>query len=228
MKKKSIFVVDEEEDILEMVSHALKREGFYVVATKPENDVFAMVVPFKPDLIVVNFASPIKECLRLLKKLKKDHRTGHIPVVVLTTENHIDDEIMALENGADDFITKPFSPRVMSARIKAIFRGRQRERAADKGNTLVGNIEIDTKRRAAIVDGKVVELTYSEFEILLCLSRNVGWVLSRNDIIDSVHGDSYSVADRSVDVQIYGLRRKLGPYGRRIETVRGVGYRLNI
>jgi two-component system phosphate regulon response regulator PhoB len=227
MQKKTIFVLDEEEDILELVKYSLTREGFQVVTSKPENDIFELVIPLNPNLIIINFIPPVKAWLGVLKKLKQDPRTGHLPVVVLTTENYIEDEISALDNGADDYITKPFSPRIMAARIKAVLRSKENETIAKNGNLQVGDIEIDPNRRVAIIDGSAVELTYSEFETLLCLAKNTGWVLSRDNIIDAVHGTEYSVADRSVDVLIYGLRKKLGPYGRNIETVRGIGYRLN-
>jgi two-component system phosphate regulon response regulator PhoB len=144
---------------------------------------------------------------------------------MLTAKGEEADIISGLAIGADDYITKPFSPRVLSARVKAVLRRRAGERVDDQRLIRIHELEIDSGRRAVLAGGSSVELSFTEFQILSLLARLPGWVYTRAHIVDAVHGNDYPVTDRSVDVQIVGLRKKLGPYGSYIETVRGVGYR---
>jgi two-component system phosphate regulon response regulator PhoB len=162
-----------------------------------------------------------------MKALKADTDTRGIPTVMLTAKGEESDIVAGLELGADDYIVKPFSPRVLLARVQAVLR---RKPETDKGPSAtlqIHDLEIHQGRRRVLAGGKPVDLTFTEFQILSFLAARPGWVFTRTQIVDAVRGNSYPVTDRSVDVQIVGLRKKLGPCGKYIETVRGVGYRFS-
>jgi two-component system phosphate regulon response regulator PhoB len=163
--------------------------------------------------------------LDVARRLKNNAKTQTIPIVMLTAKGEEADIVTGLELGADDYVTKPFSPRILIARIKAILRRQIREPEGNEKLLEVHDIVIDPGKRAVSVQGSPVNLTYTEFQVLYYLASRPGWVSTRSQIVDAVRGTDYPVTDRSVDVQIVGLRKKLGPYGKVIETVRGVGYR---
>ena len=144
---------------------------------------------------------------------------------MLTAKGEDADIVTGLEIGADDYITKPFSPRVLTARMKALLRRRSKALVDDTTVVMIHELEIHPGRRTVLAGGKALELTFTEFQLLCVLTRRPGWVFTRSQIVDSVRGSDYPVTDRSVDVQVVGLRKKLGAYGSFIETVRGVGYR---
>ena len=159
--------------------------------------------------------------------LKNNPKTAHIPVIMLTAKGEEVDVVTGLELGADDYVTKPFSPRVLLARVRAVLRKGRREVAGEASSTMkIGDLIINVDRHEVYVSGALIELTHTEFQVLFFLANRPGRVFSRYQIIDGVRGDDYPVTDRSVDVQIAGLRKKLGSCGNYIETVRGVGYRL--
>ena len=157
--------------------------------------------------------------------LKSDPKTKAMPIMMLTAKGEESDVVAGLEMGADDYITKPFSPRVLIARLKAMIRRKTAEPADDGQALRIDNLVIHPGRHEVLVEGKAVELTYTEFRILHLLARRPGWVFTRSQIVDGVQGQDVAVTDRSVDVHIVSLRRKLDSYGAHIETVRGVGYR---
>ena len=163
--------------------------------------------------------------LDVAKALKNDPKTRDIQIVMLTAKGEEADIVTGLELGADDYITKPFSPRVLVARVRAVLRRGVTEVPEEASILKIHNLIIHPGRREVLVDGDQVQLTFTEFGILNFLARRPGWVFTRFQIVDSVRGEDYPVTDRSVDVQIVGLRKKLGPAGNYIETVRGVGYR---
>ncbi|MDY6954832.1 MAG: winged helix-turn-helix domain-containing protein, partial [Thermodesulfobacteriota bacterium] len=160
------------------------------------------------------------------RRLKLDPSTRGVPIVMLTAKSEEADVVIGLELGADDYVTKPFSPRVLVARVKAVLRRNGQESLADKSVLRIHDVVIHRKGYKVFVNQKPVHLTSTEFGILKLFAEKPGWVYSRSAIIDAVHGIGYSVSDRSVDVQVYGLRKKLGHAGDYIESVRGVGYRL--
>jgi two-component system phosphate regulon response regulator PhoB len=167
--------------------------------------------------------------LSVCRNLKSNSDTAQIPIVMLTAKSEETDIIIGLEMGADDYITKPFSPKVLVARIKSVIR-RCRDNSDDEIRDIIkrGVLLINRGKREATISGKPLSLTFSEFEILYMLARRPGWVYTRNQIVNAVKGDDYPVTERSIDVQIVGLRKKLGHIGgSAIETVRGVGYRFN-
>ena len=225
MPKEKILVVDDEEDILELVRYNLEREGFQVKCAASGEKAVKSARQDAPDLIVLDLMLPGIDGLEVARRLKHDRKTWGLPIVMLTAKGEEADIVTGLELGADDYITKPFSPRILIARIKAVLR-RQAKEIQDPDRTLqIGGLMIDPRRRSVIADDQPIDLTYSEFQILFFLATRPGWVFTRSQIVDAVRGENYPVTDRSVDVQIVGLRKKLGPYSAYIETVRGVGYR---
>ena len=225
MAGEKILIVDDEEDILELVGYNLAREGYKIIKALSGEKALRSSRLEIPDLIILDLMLPGIDGLEVLKKLKKDSKTATIPTVLLTAKGEEADIVTGLELGADDYITKPFSPRILLARIRAVLR-RQHEETTDlKAVIHIHDLEIHPGRRSVLAKGNPVELTFTEFQILFLLAGKPGWVFTRFQIVDAVRGDDYPVTDRSVDVQIVGLRKKLGTCGKYIETVRGVGYR---
>ena len=225
MRKETILVVDDEEDILELVRYNLQREGYQVAAAVSGEKALKMARQQPPDLIVLDLMLPGMDGLDVARHLKNDARCRQVPIVMLTAKGEEADVVTGLELGAEDYVTKPFSPRILLARIKAVLRRRGEPAAGDEAPIAVHELAIHPGRREVRVAGESVDLTYTEFQVLYCLARRPGWVFTRAQIVDAVRGDNYPVTDRSVDVQVVGLRKKLGAAGRYIETVRGGGYR---
>ena len=225
MAKETILVVDDEEDIRELVRHHLHREGYEVKGADSGEKALKAVRSGPVDLIVLDLMLPGIDGLEVARKLKNDPQTRHIPILMLTAKGEESDVVTGLELGADDYITKPFSPRILIARTRAIVRRAGTEQPDDTAIIRVHDIEIHPGRRTVTIQEQPVNLTYTEFQVLSILARRPGWVFTRSQIVDMVRGDDYPVTDRSVDVQIVGLRKKLGAHGDLIETVRGVGYR---
>jgi len=225
MPKKRILVVDDEEDILELVRFNLVKEGYQVTGALTGEEALrkARSEPF--DLIVLDLMLPGIDGLEVAKKLKAHEKARQIPIVMLSAKGEEADIVTGLELGADDYITKPFSPRVLIARVRTVLRRKTVQAEDDTAVLQIHELEIHPGRRSVVASGAPVDLTYTEFQVLYILARRPGWVFTRGQIVDAVRGDDYPVTDRSVDVQIVGLRKKLGPCGDCIETVRGVGYR---
>jgi two-component system, OmpR family, alkaline phosphatase synthesis response regulator PhoP len=225
MAKARVIVVDDEESILELVEYNLKKSGYAVTCIAMGEDAIKAARADKPDIIVLDLMLPGLDGLEVTKILKSDSETKDIPIVMLTARGEEADIVTGLELGADDYITKPFSPRVLLARVKAVLRRRSGETVSETDVLKIRDIVIHPGRFEVSVKGKPVELTLTEFRILHLLSRRPGWVFTRYQIIDAVQGEDVAVTDRSVDVHIVSLRRKLGDSGKHVETVRGVGYR---
>jgi two-component system phosphate regulon response regulator PhoB len=225
MAKEKILVVEDEEDILESVRYNLAKEGYQIEGVMSGEDALHKVKKETYDLIVLDLMLPGVDGLDVCKMLKQDQLTAPIPIIMLTARGEEADIVVGLELGADDYITKPFSPRILIARVKAVLRRRQQEKWDDSSVIAIHDLQIDSSRYEVRVKGTSVQLTTTEFAILLYLARRPGWVFTRYQIIDAVKGEDYIVTDRAVDVQIVSLRKKLGDLGHLIETVRGVGYR---
>lgn len=225
MIKERILVVDDEEDILELVRFNLAREGYQVLCALSGEEALDMAYKEFPDLVVLDLMLPGIDGLDVAKALKNDAGTQEIPIIMLTAKGEEADVVTGLEMGADDYVTKPFSPRILMARIKTVLRRKIRQTPEEDSVVRIHDLVIHPGRREVTVGGKPVELTYTEFAILNYLSRRPGWVFTRYQIVNAVRGEDYPVTDRSVDVQIVGLRKKLGSDNKYIETVRGVGYR---
>ncbi|MBF0411280.1 MAG: response regulator transcription factor [Desulfamplus sp.] len=230
MLKETILIVDDEEDILELVKYNLEREGYTTISAITGEAALKLASEIQPSLIVLDLMLPGIDGLEVTKILRAACSTAHIPIVMLTAKGEESDIVTGLELGANDYMSKPFSPRELVARIRAILRrvpaqsGTIRE-TDNIGYTILGEMVIDHGRHIVKIADNPVDLTYSEFELLAFLSAKRGWVFTRGQIMDAIHGDNYAVTERSVDVIVAGLRKKLGEFANSIETVRGVGYR---
>jgi len=228
MKSKAhMLVVDDEEDILDLVKYNLEREGYKVTCTGSGERAVEIARREGVDLIILDLMLPGIDGLEVTRNLKGSPGTADIPIVMLSAKGEEADIVTGLELGADDYVSKPFSPRELLARIRAVRRRADKsERDAGLDEVLLlGEIEIRPGRVQVKVGGQGVELTFSEFSLLLLLARRPGWVFTRSQIVDGIRGDNYAVTDRSVDVIVAGLRKKLGACSQYVETVRGIGYR---
>lgn len=225
MANETILVVDDEKDILELIGYNLTKSGYQVTTVMSGEEAVKRARADLPDLIILDLMLPGIDGLDVCRVLKRARETSDIPIVMVTAKGEEADVVTGLELGADDYVCKPFSPRVLLARIRACLRKHSRVEADDTEVLRRGNLEIDLSRHEVRIGSELIDLTFSEFQILHFLAKRPGWVYTRNQIIDAVRGDDYPVTERSVDVQIVGLRKKLGEHGERIETVRGVGYK---
>jgi two-component system phosphate regulon response regulator PhoB len=225
MSQTKILIVEDEEDVLELIRYNLEKNGYLTDSALSGRKALEKIRSTSPDMILLDLMLPEVDGLEICRNVKKDANTADIPVIMLTAKGTEADIVAGLEMGADDYITKPFSPRVLMARVKAVLRRKEMESGTDKATLRIHEIEIDPGRHKVTVSGKPVKLTTTEFSLLRFLASRPGWVFTRYQIVDAVHGSDYPVTDRSVDVQVVGLRKKLGCAGQYIETVRGVGYR---
>ena len=226
MEKVKILVVEDEAPIQELLQFNLERVKYKVKVADSGEEALKQASKFNPDLILLDIMLPGTDGLEVCKTLKASSKTENIPIIMLTALCEEADIVTGLELGADDYITKPFSPRVLLARVKAVLR-RPNAAATENPEELITihNIIIDLTRHRVTVDGNKIILTHTEFKVLKLMTTQPGRVFTRYQIVDAVHGEDYPVTDRSVDVQIVGLRKKLGEAGNYIETVRGIGYR---
>lgn len=224
-KKERILIVDDEEDILELVQYNVKRDGYQTLCAVTGEHALQIVQNEKVDLVVLDLMLPGINGLEVAKSIKRNPQKMNIPIIMLSAKGEETDIVTGLELGADDYVTKPFSPKILLARIRAVFRKNGNPGLDTEAVLHHHGISIHPGRRIIKINGKSVDLTYTEFQIIYYLAGRPGWVFTRTQIVDAVRGDNYSVTDRSVDVQMVGLRKKLGPYGKYLETVRGVGYR---
>ena len=229
MDKPAILVVEDDTDIQQLVSYNLIRAGFNVTCADTGEEALQLLGRERFDAMVLDLMLPGSDGIEVCRAVREQQATRGLPVIMLTAKGEEDDIVTGLGCGADDYVTKPFSPRVLVARIEAALRrAPEAARRPDDGDGVIARhgMEIHPGRHEVRVDGENVHLTASEFTILALLAGRPGWVFSRQQIIDQVRGYDYSITPRAVDVQIFGLRRKLGPAGACIETVRGIGYRL--
>jgi two-component system phosphate regulon response regulator PhoB len=227
MAKKHILVVEDEEDILALIHYNLVREGFRVSLAATGEEGLETIEEDPPDLVVLDLMLPGMDGLEVCRALRKRDDWRGIAVVMVTAKGEEADVVTGLELGADDYVTKPFSPKILTARIRAVLRRKESAEQPEEASAVIriDELVIHPGRNEVLVCGKPVELTFTEFRVLHFLASRPGWVFTRYQIVNAVRGDDYAVTDRAVDVQIVGLRKKLGPCGKYIETVRGVGYR---
>ena len=226
MGQSHILVVDDEPDLLELVHYTLTRAGYQVCCVKSGEEALTQVETRPPDLIVLDLMLPGMDGLEICQRLKRTSQTAAIPIVMLTARSAEADVVTGLELGADDYLTKPFSPRVLSARVKAVLRRQQMADEREAEIVMRGDLVIHPGHHEVRVQNQPIPLTPTEFRILQLIAQRPGWVFSRYQIVDGARGDDAGVTERSVDVHIAALRRKLGVHADIIETVRGVGYRL--
>ena len=226
MSKEHILIIEDETDIQELIQFNLKKEGYQVTSTLTGEEGISKLKVSHPDLVLLDLMLPGIDGFEVCRRLKSDTETRKVPIIILTAKGEESDIVSGLELGADDYITKPFKPRVLIARIRSVLRRSKKDLTEESSVMSVHNITLDSSKYKVAVEGTSVDLTATEFFLLKLLMRRPGWVFTRGQIIDAVKGTDYPVTDRSVDVQITGLRKKLQSAGAYIETVRGIGYRL--
>jgi two-component system, OmpR family, alkaline phosphatase synthesis response regulator PhoP len=225
MSKNRVLVIDDEEDLIELVRYNLEKEGFLVKSAMDGESGLAIARHENPDIALIDLMLPGIDGLEVCRALRADHRTAGIPVIMLTAKSDETDRILGLELGADDYVTKPFSPRELTARIKAVLR-RTSAKQTHSDVIRCGELTIDMGRREVNCGKETIVLTATEFRLMQFFATYPGRVFSREQLIDGALGRDVSVIDRTIDVHITSLRKKLGDCGKWIETVRGFGYRL--
>ena len=223
--KTKVLVVEDENDIRELLEYNLLKAGYEVTAVMSGEEALQRLGAGRFDLILLDVMLPGMDGFEICRRLKRDTRTSRIPIAILTAKSEDTDIVVGLELGADDYIVKPFSPSVLIARMRAMLRRKQEQIGDDASSLTVHELVIDPRRFSVSYRDRPIDLSSTEFRLLHVLARKPGWVFSRDQIISALHGDDYPVTDRSIDVQIVGLRKKLGEAGKYIQTVRGVGYR---
>jgi two-component system, OmpR family, alkaline phosphatase synthesis response regulator PhoP len=231
MTNMSILIVEDELEIAELVRFHVEREGFSSRVVQSGRVALTAVEKEHPDLILLDLMLPDLDGLEVCRRLKRQPETRNIPILIVSAKGDEADIVAGIELGADDYVTKPFSPKVLMARVKNILRrvsGEDEPVAEGKRVGLAdGAMVIDTDRHTVLLHNKPIDLTVTEFGIIQYLSSRPGFVRTRDQIISAVHGDSAVLSSRTVDVHVTALRRKLGELGGMIQTVRGVGYRLS-
>ena len=223
-EKNKILIVEDEQDIRDLLIFNLQKEGFKVESADNGDSALSLIRKNNFDLILLDLMLPGIGGFDLTRILKNDKKTSEIPILMLTAKGEESDIVKGLELGADDYMTKPFSIKVLLARINKILT--KSSNRSDEADVLKYNsLSINLKARDVILEGKKIDLTFTEFEILKLLASHSKWVYTRSEIINNIRGDDYIVTDRTIDFQIVGLRKKMGPAGKYIKTVRGVGYR---
>ena len=225
MAHESILAVEDDEDILELLKYNLAKEGYRVTAVTSGEEGLQLARSTTPDLILLDLMLPGVDGLEVCRRLKMDAKTRQVPIIMLTAKGEETDIVTGLELGAEDYITKPFSTRVLLARVRTVLRRRRTAPPGEDALLKIHDLVIDPGRHEVLLRGQAVDLTATEFRLLHLLARRPGWVLTRANIVEGIHGDDYPVTDRAVDVKIVALRKKLGAAADYIETVRGVGYR---
>ncbi len=225
--KSMIYYVEDDNNIRELVVYALKSSGFDAAGFDSGKTFFREMRRQLPELILLDIMLPDEDGMSILKKLKKTESMKDIPVIMLTAKSAEYDKVIGLDTGADDYVTKPFGVMELVSRVKAVLRRSGRKEQKPQ-NMVLDDIHLDRERHTVTVGGQPVELTYKEFELLDYLMRNQGIVLSREKLLEVVWNTDYEGESRTVDVHIGSLRQKLGESGRKIQTVRGVGYKMEM
>lgn len=224
MAKYNILMVEDDENIQELVAYNLRKAGWAVAAAGNGEEGLEFAIKHTPDIVLLDLMLPGMDGLEVCRRIKS--KNPEIPIIMLTAKGEETDIIVGLEMGADDYVVKPFSPKILLARIKAVLRRGEMSEEIDSGKVIVrGELSIHPQKHQVMINNSKIDLTDTEYKLIRYLSERPGWVFTRNQIIDAVRGEDAVVTDRAVDVQIVGLRKKLGSAGALIETVRGVGYR---
>jgi two-component system alkaline phosphatase synthesis response regulator PhoP len=226
--KKHILIIEDEPDINELITISLKKNDYIVSKSFDGEKGLKIARESIPDLILLDLMLPGINGIDVCKLLSSKKETSGIKIIMLTALSQENDIVKGLESGADDYITKPFSVKVLNARIKSVLKRNINLENPTTDSIIIENIQISQRTRSVKIDKKTLDLTYTEFQILFLLATHPGWVFTRYQIIDRIRGDNYPVTDRSVDFQIVGLRKKMGSKGKLIETIRGVGYRFHL
>src|SRR6185295_15414252 len=222
---RTILVIDDEPELVKLLDYNLSKAGYLVLGAKDGETGLAAARKHAPDAVILDVMMPGLDGWEVCKRLRQDTGTSAIPILMLTAKAEEGDRVLGLELGADDYVSKPFGVRELLARVKALLR-RSEVASASPEVLKSGKIVVDSSRRTVTVAGKAVALTATEFNLLKALAEREGRVISREDLLSLARGDDVAVMDRTVDVHVAALRKKLGKQGEMIETVRGVGYRM--
>jgi len=225
MGAERILIIEDDPEIQEMLKHNFAREGWNLIQAKTGEDGLKHLHKTGADCIILDIMLPGMDGFKVLKKIRDEKQYQGIPIIMCTARGEEADVVTGLELGADDYVVKPYSPRVLAARIRAGLRRKEMQGLPNKTFWQYGGLSIDVERHAALLDDEPLDLFATEFAVLSQFMSHPDIVFSRQKLITAVHGQDYPVTDRSVDVQILGLRKKLKNYGDMIETIRGVGYR---
>lgn len=223
MVRGKILIIEDDRDIVDLIKFNLEDEGYELFAAFDGSAGVASAARYLPDLVILDIMMPKLDGWEVCRRLKEDKGTADIPIIILSARSQELDKVLGLELGADDYVTKPFSPRELLARIRAILRRKHSKPTSE--STVHGNLVIDRSKHKVVIDQERIPLTTTEFRLLEYMARRPGQVLSRDQILDAVAGYDAVVSDRTVDAHVKALRRKLGKDKDYIETVRGVGYR---
>jgi two-component system, OmpR family, alkaline phosphatase synthesis response regulator PhoP len=227
MPGENLLVIEDDKDILELIRYNLQKENYHITDASDGEEALKIARLRLFDLILLDLMLPGIDGLEICKILKGDPKTASIPIIMVTAKGEEADIVLGLELGADDYIVKPFSPRVLIARVRTVLRRKGLAQSDKEKPIKLNELTIHPGKRTVYLNNEPLDLTYTEFELLYFLISRPGWVFTRYQIVNAVKGEDYPVTDRSVDVQIAGLRKKLGTYGDMIETIRGVGYRFS-
>ena len=225
--KRVIYIVEDEPDIAQLIGINLEKSGFDSKIFTEGKYLLRNLEKEKPDLIILDLMLPDMDGVEICKTIRLDPKNKNIPILIASAKDSEIDKILGLELGADDYLTKPFSPQEMIARIKAILR--RSDRNENSSSIIIGNIlQIETDKHEVTVEGEKIELTPAEFKLLLILAEKPGWVFSRDRILDYIWGYEKAVIDRTIDVHVKHLREKLKGAGDFIRNVRGIGYKIEV
>ena len=231
MSKVKIVIIEDEPDIIEVMSYNLKREGFLVSSSRRGDEGLSLVRKQSPALVLLDLMLPGTDGLSVCQQLKADPMTREIPIIMVSAKGEESDVVIGLGLGADDYIAKPFSPRELLARVKAVLRRsllqQDQQKEQQKSRLQIDELTIDALRHEVVISGEPIKLTATEFKLLYQLAAQPGRAFSREQLLNRVIGDGVVVVDRNIDVHVRSVRKKLGDYSRMIETIRGVGYRFH-
>lgn len=230
MRRENILVVEDDEDIQQLVLFNLSKAGYLVKCVDSGEEALQQIGAEKPDIILLDIMLPGMNGLEVCRAIRRINSIKEIPVIMLTSKGEDEDIVAGLDIGADDYITKPFSPRIIVARINTVLRRKNQTQLPpplpEESRIVVDSLVIDPEKYSVQISGTSVDLTLTEFNILKLIAKRPGWVFTRQQIINATRGhESYAVSMRAIDVHIFGLRKKIGEFGTRIESVRGIGYR---
>ena len=225
MSAVKITIIEDEEDISHLLVYNLEKEGYSVSAYESGEQGLAAIRAEPPGLVLLDLMLPGMDGMEVCRRMKQDAATQGIPVIIISAKGEESDIVAGLELGADDYLPKPFSPKILLARIRSVLR-RVTQPVARKSEVIeVDDLRLDPGKFIASIKGVPVEITAGDFRLLHFLAGHRGWVFTRYQIVDAIRGEGYVVTERAIDVQVAGLRKKLGDHGHYIQTVRGVGYR---
>jgi len=225
--RKRILVVDDEKDLVDLISYNLKRNGFDALIARDGNEALEIATREKPDLVLLDLMLPGIDGTEVARRLKNNADTSTIPIIMLTAKSEETDVVVGLTLGADDYVTKPFSMKILLARMTSVLRRGEAGAITPEGAILkAGPLTIDTAKHEVSVEGQQIKLTLTEFRLIVALVTARGRVMTRDTLMDKAMGEGVFVTDRAIDVHVTAIRKKLGDAAYLVHTVRGVGYRL--